>query len=86
MKNFWKKVKSIIVSWDFILAVLIFVVLFISLPEYISLKVIEKVSNVYITILSITFSIFFAAFAIILSSSENEFILFLEEGGFFSHI
>jgi hypothetical protein len=39
-----------------------------------------------LTLLSITFAVFFAALAIIMSGSDNEFVYLLEQEGDYSHI
>lgn len=84
---FIRKMNSILLSWDFISTAVISLILVFLLPPYIPLKLVKEVSNIYITILAITFSIFFAALAIIISSSNDEFILFLEkDDGLFTSI
>ncbi|WP_204745135.1 hypothetical protein [Flavobacterium silvisoli] len=42
--------------------------------------------NIAISVLSIIFSLFFAALAIIMSSSDNDFVSFLDEDGTFTYL
>lgn len=73
------KVKDIILYWDFVIAAIttLFSALFI--PIWIKAEFAQTFYNIGITVLSIVFSLFFAALAIIMSSSDNEFIIFMEE-------
>ena len=81
------RIKSIIFSWDFITSIIILVIFVIFLPMYIPLEIIKELCGIFISILSVTFSIFFAALAIIISASNDKFVLFLEkEDRIFTHI
>lgn len=73
------KIKSIIWSFDFIIAFLLAVVLEVYMPNLVSNSLVKEIYNVGISVLSIIFSIYFTALTIIISSGDNEFILFLEE-------
>ena len=55
------------------------VFLYIFLPTYLDANAASSFYNIGITVLSIVFSLFFAALAIIMSSTDNDFIEFLEE-------
>lgn len=81
-----KRVKSIILCWDFITITIVLFLLLIFAPEYLPLELIKQVINIYITILAITFSLFFAAFAIIISSNDDSFMMFLEDDKIFSDV
>jgi hypothetical protein len=73
------KVKNIILSWDFVISVIIAIITWCLLPLWLKLPFAAGFYMVGITVLSIVFSLFFAALAIIMSSTDNDFILYLEE-------
>ncbi len=75
------KIKNIVLSWDFVIAIVLTLCTAIILPNRISLDFCFAVYSIGITVLSIVFSIFFAALAIIMSSSDNDFVDYLEEEG-----
>jgi hypothetical protein len=80
------RVKSIFLSWD-VLATLAATLATIPLaPRWIPNVLVKDLSAVGIAVLAITFSVFFAALAIIMSSSDDEFVAFLEEDGAYTHI
>jgi hypothetical protein len=81
-----KKIIDIIAGWDFIISILVFVLIYIFVPEYMEMKFTLSFYNIGISVLSIVFSVFFAALAIIVSASDNEFIDFMEENGHFTHL
>ena len=76
--------KRLLTSWDLIAAVLCTVAagsLFSgSIPESIA----RDIYGVGITVLSIVFSVFFAAVALVMTASDDDFVLFLEEEGYYS--
>lgn len=76
--------KRIICSWDFALAVILTLVTARAIPNHLNLTFCLSFYSIGITVLSIVFSIFFAALAVIMASSDNDFIEFLEEKGDFS--
>jgi len=80
------KLKYIFVSWDFITALFVFLFSFIVLPKEIFAEDAINIYQVGVTILSLIFSIYFASMAFILSSSDDEFVLFLEEKGHFTYL
>lgn len=80
------KVKDIILSWDFILAIILSGIIYIFLPCNIKLLSAKDIYYIAITVLSIIFSLYFAALAIIISSSNDDFILFLEEDKIYSGV
>jgi len=73
------KINTIILSWDFVISIIITLVTTIILPSKLNIEFCISFYNIGITVLSIVFSLFFAALAIIITSSDNEFIEFLEE-------
>lgn len=78
------KISNIILSWDFVVAIVLTLVTALILPTSIELNFCKSFYSTGITVLSIIFSIFFAALAIIMASSDNDFIVFLEENGDFT--
>ena len=79
-----RKIIDFILGYDFIIAVIATGVSFYYIPEYIDMKFALSFYNIGISVLSIVFSVFFAALAIIVSASDNDFIDFMEEDGSFS--
>jgi hypothetical protein len=85
-----KKVKvkdflmTYFVSYDFILSLAISVFLYFILPTYLKASFTSSFYNIGITVLSIIFSLFFASLAILMSSTDNDFILYLEEEKLFT--
>ncbi|KAF2341570.1 hypothetical protein [Flavobacterium tistrianum] len=81
-----RRIKSIILCWDFGLTFLVTLLTFFILPDFIIMKFTLSFYNVAMTVLSIIFSLFFTAMAIIMSSSDNDFIEFLEERNTFTEL
>ncbi|MDB5125170.1 MAG: hypothetical protein JWP94_3299 [Mucilaginibacter sp.] len=77
------KVSEIILSWDTLIALLITGLTCSLLPTNLALEFCSEVFTIGITVLSIIFSLFFASLAIIMTSSADKFIVFLEEKGDF---
>jgi len=73
------KIKDIILSRDILAALAVAGVTFILLPSRITHALARDLYSVGISVLSIVFSVYFAALAIIISSSDNDFVEFLEE-------
>lgn len=73
-------------SWDFGIAVITAILAFILLPTPINNNFAKDVYGVGISVLSIVFSVYFAALAIIISSSDDDFVRFLERSGHYSRI
>ena len=73
------KIKYILLSWDFIGAALLGIGVFFILPTWVSSSFAKDLYAIGISVLSIVFSVYFAALAIIMSSSDDDFIKFLEE-------
>ncbi len=68
------------------IALLSVIITYFILPEYINMKFALSFYNVSMTVLSIIFSLFFTAMAIIMSSSDNDFIEFLEQKNTFTEL
>jgi hypothetical protein len=82
----WQTVRSILFSWDFMIAILIAIIAFWLLPCKVANDLARDVYNVGITSLSIIFSVYFAALAIIISSGDNDFIDFFDEQGDYTRL
>lgn len=76
--------RRIIWHWDAGISLLIFFLVVIFFPTYISNEFAKDIYSISIQILSILFSLFFASLAIIISSSNDDFIEFLNNAdGFY---
>lgn len=75
------KIRSILIAPDIIASLLIALLVLILSPDRISNELSRDIYSVGITVLSIVFSVYFAALAIIISSSDDEFVDFLEQKG-----
>lgn len=85
-KEIIKKINMVALSWDTLLALLVVATVCFFLPSKIPADFTTSFYGVGISILSIVFSLFFAALAIIMSSSDTDFIEFLEEDRSFSDL
>ena len=81
-----RRFKSIILSYDFIITLFCVIITNFLLPDYLNMKFALSFYNVAMTVLSIIFSLFFTAMAIIMASSDNEFIEFLEKKNTFTEL
>lgn len=81
-----RKIKSILLSYDTAVAFAITIVIMFFLPTTIRADFAMSFYSVGISVLSIVFSLFFTALAIIMSSSDNDFINYLEEKGRYSFL
>src|ERR1041384_3873475 len=77
------KIKMLF-GWDLLLATTATVALYVFMPEQISNGFARDLYGVGISVLSIVFSIFVAALAIIMSASDDEFLKFLESDGLYT--
>ena len=73
------KLRHVIWSWDFAIACFGGMALWIFGPKEIPHRVAGDFYSVGISVLAIMFSVFFAALANIMSTSDNQFVKFLEE-------
>jgi len=76
--------RTYILSYDTLIALLLTIGCLIFLPDWIKGDLIKDLLSMGIGVLSIIFSIFFAALAFIIGASDDEFVAFLEEDGLFS--
>lgn len=83
MKRFF---KTYVFSYDTIIGIVLSVLCIWFLPSWVSGSLIIGLLEMGIGVLSIIFSIFFAALAFIISASDDEFVGFLEEDGFFTRL
>jgi hypothetical protein len=81
LSNRVKRAKDIVLSPDFLVSLGISVLVWIVADSIISNEFSRDIYSVGITVLSIVFSVYFAALAIIISSSDDEFVDFLEQEG-----
>jgi len=79
-------IKKIFFSWDFIFAVLLTAGVGFVLPKFIETEFTHDLYGIGINVLSIIFAIYFAALAIITASSDDDFVLFLEEENDFTKL
>lgn len=80
------RIRDIIISWDFAASVIIAIGLIFYLPDSIPLLFTARIYEVGISMLSIIFAVFFAALAIIMSSSDDDFVKFLDADGDYTRI
>jgi len=80
------KANEIFWSLDFAVALIISVLVSYVLPFWVSNELAHDLYNIGISVLSIVFSVYFAALAIIISSSDDDFVRFLEEEGDYTGI
>ncbi len=78
--------KSIFISWDFLTAIAVAIALYLFLPPLLPAKIIKPIYEVSISVLSVIFSVFFAALAVLITAGDNEFVRFLEEDGLYRKI
>jgi hypothetical protein len=81
-----QKLKIIIFSWDGILAVALVVVLYVILPVSLPLEFVRDAYLAAISVLSIIFSVYFAALAVIIASTDDGFVCFLQSGGHYEKL
>lgn len=71
--------RQLLISWDFGVAAVVFIGTLLLAPEWVPNNLVKELYGTGISVLSILFSVFFAALAIIMSSSDDDFVAFLEE-------
>lgn len=85
-KNILLRVKDTIFCWDFLASLAISIVLYHTIPNNVSNSFCQDIYGIGISVLSIIFSVYFAALAIIISSSDDDFVNYLEEDGVYTGI
>jgi hypothetical protein len=71
---------------DVIGALLVLVVLFATLPTYVPVQLAKEFFGLSASVLSIVFSVFTAALAVIISSPDDKFVRWLESEGIYRDI
>lgn len=79
-------IKRIFVSWDFALAVAGAVAIALAFPRLLPTSFAKDIYGAGISVLAILFSVYFAALAIIMASSDDSFVAFLEQVGDYSRL
>lgn len=79
-------IKRIFFSYDFSLAVAGGVVIELAFPKLLPTSFAKDIYGAGISVLAILFSVYFAALAIIMASSDDEFVAFLEKVGDYSRL
>ncbi|MEB3308631.1 MAG: hypothetical protein VKJ02_00190 [Snowella sp.] len=75
------RLKRIFLAPDILVSLLIALIVWYISPDKILNEFSRDIYSVGITVLSIVFSVYFAALAIMISSSDDEFVEFLEQDG-----
>lgn len=77
--NFKKCLKKYFYSFDFGVSFLVLIILLFIINDPISNQIAKNIYDTGISVLSIIFSVYFATLSIVISSSDNSFIRFLEQ-------
>lgn len=80
------KLKDVFWAWDFLSAFVLSLMVNYILPYWVSNEFAHDLYGIGISVLSIVFSVYFAALAVIISSSDDDFVRFLEEEGDYTAI
>jgi len=80
------KLKQIVISWDFGISLLLTIISSQILASSVSSEFAKDIYGVGISVLSILFSVYFAALALIITSGDDDFVHFLEEEGDYTGI
>ena len=86
MKRVKEFINIYVISYDTIIALILSAICLYLIPEWVGGGLVKDLLGMGIGVLSIIFSIFFAALAFIMSSSDNEFVKFLEKDKIFTGI
>ena len=76
--------RAVFVSWDFLFSIIASIAFGFWLPVWVPNELAKDYYGIGISVLSIVFSLFFAALAVVITASDDEFVLFLEEHGDYS--
>lgn len=80
------KARDILCCWDIWTSLIISIVISLIMPDYIDLEFVKDLYGIAISILSIIFSLYFAALAIIITSGDDSFIIFLENDDIYTGV
>ncbi|MGB5769357.1 MAG: hypothetical protein WBM32_05725 [Crocosphaera sp.] len=86
LKKFFRRVKMIVLGWDFLVSLAISLISYFAINVSISNLFAKDIYGIGISVLSIVFSVYFAALAIIIASSDDGFVDFLEKQGVYQEI
>ena len=80
------KTRDIFLAWDFLGALCVAGLVFVFFAPSVSNTFVKDLYGVGISVLSIVFSVYFAALAIIISSGDNDFVRYLQSRGYYRNI
>lgn len=80
------KLKRILISWDFIGAVMCAALYALLVKSDTSAEILKDVTALAVSTLSIIFSVYFAALAVLITSVDNEFVKFLQRFNAYSQL
>ncbi len=80
------RLKVVIFSWDTALAIGVIAGLFLTLPASLPLEFARDAYLAAISVLSIIFSVYFAALAVIIASTDDGFVCFLQSRGHYEKL
>lgn len=80
------KIRTIVASWDFLAAVAVGAAVAFELPRWVRTDLAKDLYAVGISVLSIIFAVFFAALALIIANTADDFVQFMEEEGDFTEL
>ena len=81
INRYIKYIRYIIISLDFFGSIFIGVLAYQTIPDNVSNTFAKDLYGIGISVLSIIFSVYFAALSIIISSSNDDFVSFLDRDG-----
>ena len=73
------KLKSIVTGFDFVISVILLLILLITLPFKLNENFLILVYGKMLYIVSIVFGLTFSGFSILMSSADDEFVVYLKE-------
>ena len=72
------KTKDVVFSWDIFVSVILTILFCVFIPGNFKIEEASQLFLVSITVLAILFTIFLAVLVVMISSGDNEFLVFLE--------
>lgn len=80
------RLKRFIFSWDLAAALFSSVLFALLVTQPVSAEIVRDITLLAVSTLSIIFSVFFAALAVLITSGDNEFVKFLQKFGAYTEI
>lgn len=80
------RVKIIFLSWDTIIAIIASIIYGLLANKTVSAIIVKEISLIAISTLSIIFSVFFAALAVLITAGDNDFVIFLQKSDTYANI